>query len=411
MQLAIIGGGAVLGLGLAGLFFWGFGKLSQAMSHSLMDMMERLSKANMETRTQLSENLAKQLAESQERQERSLGTNRVELQMGLQKTTAILEGKFQTLEKQVSERLEGIGKNVEGKLNENIQEGFKQFEKVQNHLKEAELKFAQLGEVGRSVQDLNSLLKLPHLRGGFGEATLELLLADFLPPTAFELQYAVVPNSTERVDAVVKLARQVLPIDSKFPREQVLPLFESQDPGALELARKALSEVIRGQAKSIADKYIHPEHGTTDMALLFLPSETLYFEVVRDGKLFEALNKLKVFPVSPNTLSISLRSVVIAQEYYELARGVEKTIDDVKKARKHFENFEGRFEDIGKGLRKAQDAFEMANTHLGRYESSVVRLIGDEPEAVGSGSKAATTLIGQAAPESKDSGPLFDKGL
>jgi DNA recombination protein RmuC len=142
----------------------------------------------------------------------------------------------------------------------------------------------------------------------------------------------------------VKLPRQLLPIDSKFPREQVLPLFESQDPTALETARKTLSEVIKTQAKSIAQKYIRPDHGTSDMALLFLPSETLYFEVIRNGDLFEALAKLKVFPVSPNTLAISLRSVAIAQDYYEMAKGVEKTVEDIKKARRHFEHFEKKFE-------------------------------------------------------------------
>ena len=220
-------------------------------------------------------------------------------------------------------------------------------------------------------------MKLPHLRGGFGEATLERLLADFLPAGSFELQYQIVDGSTERVDAVVKLARQILPIDSKFPREQVLPLFESQDPTELETARKTLSDWIKGQARQIAQKYIRPDHGTTDMALLFLPSETLYFEIIRDVALFEAMTKLKVFPVSPNTLAISLRSVAIAQDYYEMARGVEKTIEEVTKARKHFDHFETKFEEIGKGLKKAQEAFDTANSHLGRYESSIVRLVGD----------------------------------
>lgn len=356
---------------------------------ALLDLADRLTKTSGETRTQLGDAIAKLIADSQERVERTLGANRQELQLGLMKTTQALEVKFQTLEKQVSERLDVIGKNVEQRLTENMKEGFSHFEKVQQHLKEAEIKLAALGEVGRSISDLNSLLKLPHLRGGFGEATLELLLADFLPSASYELQYAIVPGSSERVDAVVKLARQVLPIDSKFPREQVLPLFESEAPDALAAARIKLSEVIRGQAKSIADKYIRPDHGTTDMALLFLPSETLYFEVIRDGKLFEALTKLKVFPVSPNTLSISLHSVVMAQEYYEMARGVEQTIEDVKKARKHFDNFDRRFEDIGKGLRKAQEAFDTANTHLGHYESSVFRLIGEmgseQPTAAATG--------------------------
>lgn len=337
------------------------------LHQSLLDVSERSAKTGSELKDAMADRL-----------EKTMGINRRELQNGLANTTQALETKFQSLEQQVGLRLETIGKNVEAKLHENMKEGFLHFEKVQEHLKAAELKLASLNIVGQSISDLNQLLKLPHLRGGFGEATLERLLADFLPSGSYELQYTIVPGSGERVDAVVKLAKQVLPIDSKFPREQVLPLFESQDPLLLEGARKALYDFVRDQARQIAEKYIRPEHGTSEMGLLFLPSETLYFEVIRNGKLFEYLAKLKVFPVSPNTLSIALKAVSIAQDYYELSRGVERTIEDVKKARKHFEHFERKFEDIGKGLKKAQEAFETANTHLGRYESSIFRLVGEK---------------------------------
>ncbi len=359
--------------------------LSELLHKPLLDLNERMARGSAESREALATGLGRHFLETQERMDRTLAQGRQELQDGLLKTTHALEIKFQSLEKQVGGRLDVIGQSVETKLNENLKEGFKHFEKVQEHLMAAELKLASLNTVGQSISDLNQLLKLPHLRGGFGEATLERLLADFLPTGSFELQYTVVPGSPERVDAIVRCARQVLPIDSKFPREQVLPLFESQDPAELEGARKVLAEIIKQQAKSIADKYIRPDHGTTDMALLFLPSETLYFEVTRNGKLFEDLNKLKVYPVSPNTLVIGLRSVAMAQEYYDMARGVEKTIEDVKKARRHFEHFEKKFEEIGKGLKKAQEAFETANTHLGRYENSIVRLVGDTGSSPDSG--------------------------
>jgi len=346
----------------------------------LHELSERLLRSTLDLRQEMSEKLAKNFLESQERLDRTLqatlGQNRSELQNGLAKTTQTLELKFQSLEQQVGLRLETIGKSVESKLNENLKEGFKHFEKVQQHLAAAELKLASLNQVGQSISDLNQLLKLPHLRGGFGEATLERLLADFLPTGSFELQYSV-DGSAERVDAVVKLARQVLPIDSKFPREQVLPLFSSENPDDLASARKQLSEFIRTQTKSIAKKYIKPGHGTTDMALLFLPSETLYFEVIRDAELFEFMAKSKVFPVSPNTLSISLHAIAMGQEYYSMARGVEKTIEEVKKAQKHFEQFEKRFLEVGSGLKKAQEAFDTATTHLGRYENTVGRLVGE----------------------------------
>lgn len=372
-------------------------KLPDLLQKPLLDLTERITRSSGEYKEALAERLGKHFLDTQERIDRTLAQNRQELQSGLLKTTQALETKFQSLEQQVGTRLETIGKGVQDKLNENLKEGFKHFEKVQEHLQAAELKLASLNVVGQSISDLNNLLKLPHLRGGFGEATLERLLADFLPTGAYELQYALVPNSTERVDAVVKLAKQLLPIDSKFPREQVLPLFETQDPAILENARKALSDFVKGQAKSIADKYIRPDYGTTDMALLFLPSETLYFEVIRDGKLFEHISKLKVFPVSPNTLCISLHSVSMAQDYYDMARGVEKTIEDIKKARRHFEHFERKFDDVGKGLKKAQEAFETAHTHLGRYESSIFRLTGDT-EAVLPESMVTPAALGSDPP-------------
>ncbi|NBU21224.1 DNA recombination protein RmuC [bacterium] len=343
------------------------------------EILHHLTLLQTETRQNLSDRLSTGFLDTQDRLEKSMALNRGELQNGLHLSTQALESKFQSLETQVGLKLESIGSSVESKLNENLKEGFKHFEKVQQHLQAAEMKLASLNTVGQSISDLNNLLKLPHLRGGFGEASLERLLADFLPLGSFELQHAITPNSTERVDAAVKLAKHWLPIDSKFPREQVLPLFESQDPVVLEGARKSLSDFIKTQAKSIAQKYIRPEFGTTDMALLFLPSETLYFEVIRNGDLFESISKLKVFPVSPNTLSISLQAIAMAQEYYEMARGIEKTIEDIRKAKRHFEHFEKKFDDVGKGLKKAQEAFDTAHTHLGHYGSSVYRLTGDTP--------------------------------
>ena len=356
------------------ILYWSLrSKLSQS-DRSSSEVLDRVVRIHSDFRETFLEKLNLHFFATQERLDRTLAANRGELQEGLSKTTLSLENKFQSLEFQVKSRLELIEKRVEEKLNENLKEGFKHFEKVQLYLQAAETQLAAVGSVGESISDLNQLLKLPHLRGGFGEAVLERLLADFLPHGGFELQYQISSNSTERVDAVVKLASQVLPIDSKFPREQILPLFDSADPASLAEARKSLAEFVKSQAKLISLKYIRPECGTTDMALIFFPSETIYFEVIRNGSLFETLAKLKVFPVSPNTLAITLRSVTLAQEYYSMAKGIEKTIDDLRKARRHFEHFDKRFDEVGKGIRKAQEAFDTAQSHLGYYENSISKL-------------------------------------
>ena len=129
-------------------------------------------------------------------------------------------------------------------------------------------------------------------------------------------------------------------------------------------------------ARQIKEKYIKPEHGTTDMALLFVPSETLYFEILRNPKLCEDIAKHKVFAVSPNTLAVTLHGISMSRSYYDLAKGMEKTISEIKKAQSHFENFERRFEDVGASLGKAQNAFNVASTHLSRYTGAVTRLSG-----------------------------------
>lgn len=280
----------------------------------------------------------------------------------------------------VDQRLEAINEQVQQKLEKNIQEGFAHFQKVQEHLRAAEEQLRNVGVVGHSINELNSLLKLPHLRGRFGEAELGRLLADFLPASAYAEQCPVIPGSREAVDAIVRFPNYVLPIDSKFNREQILPLFESSDPAALAEARKQLSTAVRQQARSISEKYVHPEHGTTDLALMFFPSETVYFEVLRDPTLIEALHKLKVFPVSPNTLAITLRTVAMSIRQYEFARNVEGTLREIRRAQDSFDHFQKRFDEVGRGLERAQEAYQTATGHLNRYANRVVRLTGD-PES------------------------------
>lgn len=371
------------------------------------DTAERIARSSANLRQELTDRLSQEFFQIQERIDAQLLRGRKESRHMLAQTTQALEEKFRHLETgtqeqlgairdKVDERLTMIGQEVQSKLDENMQEGFRHFEKVQEHLKAAEMQLQTVGAVGSSINELNRLLKLPHLRGGFGEATLERLLRDFLPAHLFELQSAL--DGVGRVDVLVKFPKATLPIDSKFPREQLLNLFDTSDPKKLTEARKILRKVLRMEAKRIS-KYVRPDLGTMDMAVMFLPSEILYFEVIRDKTLWEDLGKLQVFPASPNTLAIVLRGIAIAHDYYEMAASVEKTIENLQKAQHHFAHFEKKFEAIGQGLDTAREAYQVANTHLNRYSGSVIRLTGQSvsPEssgALGDGSSAKTHKTG-----------------
>src|SRR5437870_671299 len=226
------------------------------------------------------------------------------------------------------------------------------------------------------------MLKLPHLRGQFGEASLDRFRADFLPPHMFEIQ-PTLPDGG-RADALIQFPDRRLPIDAKFPREQVLALFESGDEAEVADARHEFVRVIKADAKRIK-AYIQPEHGTTDIALMYLPSETLYMEAVRNRELADWLNAQHVFPVSPNTLLMTLQTIALVHKWYEVAIRFEKSRLELAKAQKSFDFFQNQFESVGKSLGKAQEAFDKASTHLKTYRGRVTALSGQEQLELDSG--------------------------
>src|ERR1700691_5683335 len=279
--------------------------LGQKFSAATADMASRLEQTKGDLRQQVTDRIQQgfseirsaveqQLAAGREEQNRSLADGRNELTQSLVLTTQQLKAEIHGLNQQTAQSLEAIRDRVDAKLtaiteqvqvklDQNIKEGFAQFEKVQQHLRNAEEQLREVGALGHSINDLNNLLKLPHLRGQFGEASLERLLADFLPAHMFEIQCPL-PQGGGRVDAMIQFPDRRLPIDAKFPRVQVLALFESNVASEIEEARHEFVRVMKAQAKRI-QTYIQPEHGTTEIALMYLPSETLYMEVIRNREL------------------------------------------------------------------------------------------------------------------------------
>jgi DNA recombination protein RmuC len=393
--------------------------LSRQFTSATADMASRLEQTKGDLRQQVSDrlgdgfSLVRTAVEDQMkacRLEQSVGLagTRSELTSSLALTTSQLKAEFDNLNQRTAQSLDAIRDRVDAKLlaitdqvqqklDQNIKEGFAQFEKVQQHLKAAEEQLREVGALGNSINDLNNLLKLPHLRGQFGEASLERLLADFLPANMFEMQSALPDGG--RPDAMIQFPDRRLPIDAKFPREQVLALFESNVAAEIESARHEFVRVMRVEAKRIK-AYIQPEHGTTDIALMYLPSETLYMEAVRNRELADWLNQQHVFPVSPNTLLMTLQTIALVHKWYEVASRFEKSRLELAKAQKSFDYFQTQFENVGKNLNRAQEAFETAQKHLKTYRGRVTVLSGQEQLELDS----VTSKAGDEAPA-----PLIDK--
>ena len=385
--------------------------LSRQFATTSSEMAARLEQTKGDIRQQVADRLGEgfltiqsgleqQMQAGRREQSERLAEARTELSTSLALTTAQLKSEFENLNQNTAQSLEAIRDRVDSrllaitdqvqqKLDQNIKEGFAQFEKVQQHLKAAEEQLREVGTLGHSINDLNNLLKLPHLRGQFGEASLERLLADFLPAHMFELQCTVAGGG--RVDAMIQFPDQRLPIDAKFPREQVLALFEGGNEAEIEEARKEFVRVMKAEAKRIK-AYIQPEYGTTEIALMYLRSETLYMEAVRNRDLADWLNQQHVFPVSPNTLLMTLQTIALVHKWYEVASRFEKSRQELAKAQKSFDYFQGQFENVGKSLNKAQEAFETAQRHLKSYRGKVTALSGQEQLELDSEASVADSL-------------------
>jgi len=371
---------------------------SRSFANATTDMAARLESTKGDLRQGVSDRLAQgfteirtsveaQLAGGRREQTQDLRHAREELNNSLALTTSQLKVEFENLNQKTAQCLESIRDRVDAKLlaitdqvqqklDQNIKEGFAQFEKVQQHLKAAEEQLREVGALGHSINDLNNMLKLPHLRGQFGEASLERLLSDFLPAHMFEIQSSA-GDGNGRADAVIQFPDRRLPIDAKFPREQVLALFESNVESEIAVARHEFIRVMKVEARRIK-AYIQPEHGTTDIALMYLPSETLYMEAVRNRELADWLNAQHVFPVSPNTLLMTLQTIALVHKWYEVASRFEKSRLELGKAQKSFDHFQNQFENVGKNLNKAQEAFDTAQRHLKTYRGRVTALSGQE---------------------------------
>ncbi|HMN20704.1 MAG TPA: DNA recombination protein RmuC [Ottowia sp.] len=260
-------------------------------------------------RGSLSETLSQQLQQLSEANARRLAELRATLEQQLGALQASNSAKLDEMRQTVDEKLHAT-------LEQRLGERFKQ---VAERLEQVHKGLGEMQALAQGVGDLKHLLANVKTRGGFGEAQLGQLLEQVFAPGQYAPQVATRPGSRERVDFAIRLpgrgedgAPVWLPIDAKFPTEDYQRLLDAQqraDVAGAEAAGRALEQRVRLEARSIADKYVEPPH-TTDFALLFLPSEGLYAEVLRRPGLMESLQREHhVTLAGPTTLLAMLGSL------------------------------------------------------------------------------------------------------
>ncbi len=292
---------------------------------------------------------------------------RQELNKSHLETRDATDRRLQAIQESNEKRLEEMRQTVEEKLEKTLQTRLQaSFETVSKQLESVNRGLGEMQTVARDVGSLNKVLSGTKTRGIMGELQLGQIIEDILTPSQYEREFATVSDSSERVEYAVKLPGQTegdyiyLPIDSKFPLADYYRLedaYESGDKDQIDLHRKNLLAAIKRFAKDIQSKYLNPPE-TTNFGVLFLPTEGLYSEVVRNPIFFDDLRRQENIVIAgPTTLSALLNSLSVGFK----TLNIQRSADDISKVLGNVKLEFGKFSDL---LLKAQKQLNQASSNI-----------------------------------------------
>jgi len=367
-----------------------FGGQIRAMSRTDEERMERM-RSNIEEKLQQYDNqmarITQTLDDKLNLNERRLGEMRETLGQGLQLIQADNDKKLEQIRETVDEKLNST-------LDKRLGESFRT---VSERLEQVYKGLGEMQTLAVGVGDLKRIMTGVKTRGIWGEVQLGALLEQVLAKGQYETNVAVIPGSSDRVEYAIclpgkdeKEGKVYLPIDAKFPSEDYQRLMNATEMGdaeGTETARKALEARIRMEAKRIRDKYIDPPH-TTDFAIMFLPAEGLFAEVLRSGNIVEQLqNQYRVVITGPTTLMALLNSLQMGFRTMAIERRSSEVWELLGAVKTEF----GRFSDL---LSRTQQRLNQASASIedaARKTRTIQKKLQNVQEL---GQKEASQMIG-----------------
>ena len=252
--------------------------------------------------------------------------------------------------------------------------------KIHERLGEVTTVMAEVNARAKELGRLEQALRPPKARGGFGELLLENLLRDRLPPDAYEIQYTF-PGG-ERVDAVVRAGGRLLPVDAKFPLDNFERMVNASGEAEQQLHEKAFARDVKIHIDAIASKYIRPDHGTFDLAFMYIPAEAIHYELVsgKTGALLGYAHAKRVFPVSATTFAAYLQMIVLGLKGMQIEQRAEEVMRYCAALQQDFGKFREDFDLVGKHLSNAQGKYATAEKRLDRFEAKLERASDEDAE-------------------------------
>lgn len=282
-----------------------------------------------------------------------------------------LERRLTDLMSQQLKEIRGSVDNTSRDMNEQIKSFTKEATEIKENIRQIQTKVSD-------VSNFQDIFKSPKLRGAWGEAQLEHILAQHFPKELYQSQYLFA--SGEAVDFVLKLPNgKVVPIDSKFSTENFQKMVSAGTETEKEFFKKSFLEDIKAQVLSISQKYIIPGEGTTDFALMFIPAEAIYYEIInniaKDVDIIAFAQTKKIIVASPNTIYLTLRTIEHWFKDTQISKQTQNILKRLGKVYQDAEKLMNDFRKLGSHLKNASSAYNDSEKRLGLFEEKVEKLI------------------------------------
>ena len=279
-----------------------------------------------------------------------------------------VDGSLQSVSAQVSTftgKLDAIQTQVDSSLQSvtNQVSVFGEVKETLGKVTEATHRVAKLGE---DINKLESILQAPNRRGGFGEVLLANLLGQVLPEKYFQLQYSFRNNT--RVDAVLFLGQRILPVDSKFP----LYGFEG-NPSENHKTSSAFVRAVKGRIDETA-KYIIPTEETFEFAMMYIPAENVYYEIVSNEELFNYAMQRRVIPVSPNSFFAYLQVVVFGLRGLQIEENARQILEHISTLKMTLDGVQEQYEKLGTNINTTQNKYNELGKKLSKFSNQFEHL-------------------------------------
>jgi len=292
------------------------------------------------------------------------------------KLSSQVNSQFVAINQQLNERLKDNTDTLI-KTQQDITQRLNKISDVEKSLTKMEETYKQVLEVSKDISSLQDLFRAPKFRGGVGEFSLENLLSQIMPRDLFDVQYPF-KNGT-KADAVIRIGSSLVAIDAKFPLESFNRMIESQDEDDKKVNRRQFVRDVQNRIEEISSKYILPDEGTYDFALMYIPAENVYYETIlkdiqeKDEKsLYSyALNK-KVIPVSPHSLYPYLIVILRGLKGLSIEKNARQIVEYLGRLHVDLNKFKEDFRLVGGHLINAKAKYEEAEKRLDKFSDKFI---------------------------------------